>query len=328
MASTIFPVATSSSPGLLTVTANLALNSVVTPLPAGVYKIDCTPTSSVLNVEFYTDATTLLTTAITSSGTITVNIASACDRVRLWLTTGSNTQVTIDRIADSFTNVASGTLDTITASTTYTNTSVSGLAYAALVGGGGGGGGVGSVVNGGGGGGASGAVVYKLVTLTGSMPIVIGTAGAGGATGANNGTAGGDTTFAGLTANGGGGGTASVTGTPAGAGGSGVTPTGGTYNSTGSSGGAAGAVGGTATVNRYPFVNNGTTGGGAGGRNAGGGQLGSGSGIGTGGTGGSNSNGSAATGYGAGGGGGGTDNNANQRAGAAGTAGVVYILRF
>ena len=334
MGISVFPApagATSTSPGQITVAATNTLNSILTPLPAGVYRIDLIPTTSQVTVEFYTDATTLLVSTTTGSGTVTLNIGSTCDRVRLWVVSGGSTQVTITRVADALTNSASAVLDTILASTTYTGTSTSGCAYVALVGAGGGGGGCNATVNAGGGGGASGAIVRRLVALTGSMPLVIGAAGAGGAAGPNNGGTGGNTTFAGLTANGGPGGTAGTAALPNGLGGVGVTPTGGTFNTRGANGGNGGpsATGGqTPGAVQYPFIVDGTTGGGGGGSNAST-TTGSGSGIGTGGNGGNNSVGADGSGTGgSGGGGGGTNNSPNARAGGAGTPGVVYILRF
>jgi hypothetical protein len=324
MSITVFPVAASSSGvnanSITAALANTIYEGRVTLEPS-IYQITCVNTT-IANLELYSGAGTLILATSTVSGTVTINLASAADRVRLWTDTGSSVVVTITKTSNALSNVFSGTLDTITSSSTYTGTSTSGFGYAIVIGGGGGGqGGNTSTFRGGNGGGAGGCA-SKLVALTGSMPIVI---GAGGLTSspAGGGTSGGATTFAGMTANGG-------------SGASGGTATGGTYNQTGVNGATGanqnnGGGAGSSLLPTYSFVVNGTYGsGGAGpGDGSGSGGLGGGSGIGTGGRGAlsDTQSGAAATGRGSGGGGGGGRNGANTTGGA-GSAGVVYVLRF
>lgn len=293
---------------------------------AAIYQITCA-SGTVANFEFRNGAT-LVTSGATSSGIATINLASTADRIRLWTNTGSNIVVTITKTAGALTNQFSGTLDTITTlgSSTYTGTSTSGYGYAVLVGGGGGGGGVNPNSGNGatGGGGGSGAVAAKIVTLTGSMAVTIGAGGAGGAAGANNGTAGGSSTFDGMTAGGGLGGQGLVgnNSQPQAA----ATATGGTINTSGAVGGADTNGGsGVATTKTYSFVVNGTTGSGSMGFY----QTSAGSGIGSGGAGGLSptNNGGNATGYGAGGGGAISATTGVTRAGGNGTQGVLYVLK-
>ena len=198
-------------------------------LQPAIYTITCT-SSTIAKAEFYSGTSTLITTATTVSGTVTINLATAADRVRVWTNTGSNIVVTFTKVAGALTTAISGTLDTITSSGTYTGTSTSGLGYAVLVGGGGGGGGA-TYNTGPSGNGAVGGVCSKLVTLTGSMAVTIGSNGVGGSGMTSNGTAGGASAFDGMAAGGGGGGEYGVNGqsvtykhgTPG-------TATGGTYN--------------------------------------------------------------------------------------------------
>lgn len=302
------PVISTINANSVTATAAGTLYEAVVDLPTGVYSISCISTTNT-TVDFF-NGSTFLTSATTVGGSVSVNLGTAATKFRVYTNTGSNIVVTITKTANALpTTTLSGTLDTITSSTTYTQT---GNAYAVLVGGGGNG------QNGiyGGAGGGSGAVCAGLVTLTGSMAVVIGAGTTAGGT-----AAGGASTFNGWSAGGGGyGGT--LTNGSYGAGG---TATGATFNITGGNGGNGGANNAQQTILVYPFVKNGTTGGGG----TYGGQPGAGSGIGTGGTGGASAgaNGGAATGYGAGGGscGGG---GAGPGVSGAGTPGVLYVLRF
>lgn len=325
MASTIFPVPVTSSLTASAITAaaaNTIYEGRATFEPA-IYTVTCA-SGTITNFQFLSGAGTVVTTGVTASGTVAINLASAADRVRLWTNTGTNIVVTFTKTAASMTNqIASSTLDTITTpgSSTYTGTSTSGWAYAILVGGGGSGGGAGSGYTGAGGGG-SGGVGGKLVQLTGSMPVFIGSGGAAPNAGVN-GNPGTASTFGGMTAGGGGGGQTGnanpgAGGTVTGADISTSAGGGNTGASTGQSGG-----GGT-TANLYPFVVNGTTGGGGGSGGNNGPSNGGGSGIGTGGRGGDVGTGNPGTGYGSGGGAGGT----NPSGGGAGTQGVLYVLKF
>jgi hypothetical protein len=305
MAISVFPTAVTSSSSInassITATSANTLYEGRIALDPAIYTITCTSTT-IATVLFYSGSGTLVTTAVTASGTVAINLASSVDRVRIYTNTGSNIVVTITKTAGALSNVFSGTLDTITATGTYTGTSTSGLGYAIIVGGAGGGSGGNSSSNYGGGGGAGGAC-GKLVTLTGSMSVVIGAGSAGVGVGATA-TAGGQSTFAGMTAGGGGGGGANR------AQGANGSATGGDINNNAGGGPQAGYPNnpgysgnpGNAALTPYPFVV---------------------STIGTAGYG-NTTTGGTGTGYGAGGGGGGYDGGG----GGAGTQGVLYVLRF
>jgi hypothetical protein len=298
MAISVFPtpVVSSLNASAITATAANTMYEALLSLDPAIYTVTCA-SATVTRFEFYSGASTLVTKGQTVSGTVSINVASSADRIRLWTDTGSNVVVTITKTASSLTNQFSGTLDTVTATGTYTGTSTSGFGYCVLVGGGGGGSSSvdnNSICGGGGGGG----VAIKLLALTGSMAVTIGAAGANGAA---TGTAGGNSTFSTLTANGGSGGIRGA------GGGTGGTATGGEYNLTGTSGGAGSNNGGgdanggspDSSVSKFAVATIGTGGSGASGE------------------------GDVGTGYGAGGGGGKGGN-----AGANGTAGVLYVLRF
>jgi len=304
MASAVFPAPVTSSINASSITAtaaNTLYEGRVTLTPA-IYTITCVNTT-IATIEFYSSADTYISNAVTVSGTVTINLASAADRVRLWTDTGSNVVVTITKVASALTDVFSGTLDTITSSGTYTGTSTSGFGYALVVGGGGAGINHTSGGNQGGGGGGSGGVGGKVVALTGSMAVTVGTGGTGGNGGGGAGLA---SVFAGITANGGAGGSGTT-------GGTGGTVTGATisYTANGTNGsesfGPRAGNGGMAT-NPYPFIVN---------------PLGV-AGIGR------NSNPSTATvaPTGNGAGSGGTDSGGTGGYPANGRPGVVYVLRF
>ena len=293
--------AVASAPNANTITCTSAntLYQASVNLDPAIYTISCVSTT-VAKIEFYSGETTVLATGTTSSGTTTVNLGTAADRVRVWTDTGSNVNVTIAKTAVALTNNFSGTLDTITASGTYTGTSASGYAFVVVVGGGGGG--SNGVANGGAGGG-SGGVGSKIVALTGSMPVTIGNAG-----NANTSGAAGASIFAGMTANGGNGAQSTTTGQAGG------TVTGATYNVQGPSGGnggggpggpGSGGYGGNPPVT-WSFVASTIGASGTPGSAGGGG-------------------GAAGTGYGAGGSGGSVS---GPGPGAAGRPGVVYVLRY
>jgi len=294
-----------------------------TAFAVGVYSITCT-SSATATVDFYNGAS-LITSVSTTSGIVIVNLATAATKIeyKTAIANASNTYIYINQTSDSLVSTTfSGTLDTITSSTTYATTSANGYAYVVAVGGGGGGGAAGGYFgnsNQPGGGGGSGGVASGYVALTGSVTVNIGAFG----TSANNrgtaGNAGGATSFGNLTANGGGGGGADQYTSPAGGGGGG-SPRGGV-------GGGYYAPGTARPI--YGFVKNGTTGGGA----AFNGHSPGGSGIGTGGTGGTSANvntgrGNAGTGYGSGGGAGWSGSTSGQYGyGGNGAPGVVYVLR-
>lgn len=289
-----------------------------------IYTITCVNTT-IATIDFYSDSTTFISRHVTVSGTVTLNLGSTADRIRVTTNTGSNVVVTITKTANAIVNTFTGTLDTITTlgSSTYTGTSSSGYAYAVLVGGGGGGGGANG--NNSGNAGAGGGVCGKIVQLTGSMPVTIG-AGGLGVLNTNTTNPGGASTFAGMTAGGGSGARLSADGIRS----AGGTATGGTFNMTGGAGGTGTLVGtsnGLANEPAYTFIINGGTTGGGGAHDNGASVVGGGVGIGTGGAGAATAttNGSNGTGYGAGGGGGGRT---SPTTGGNGTQGVLYVLKF
>lgn len=257
-------------------------------LLAGVYTISCASTT-VTTADFMSSSGGLIASGSTTSGTVNINVASNADRVIVRTDTGTNIAISITRISNTVSDTYSGTLDTITTSGTYTGTSTSGLGYALVVGGGGNGGagaGGNQGASGAGGGGTSG----KLIQLTGSMAVTVGTAG-------------GASTFAGMTANGG-----ASTAKGATTGGAGGTASGGTINLTGNNGnnysGQNGGAGGAAN-SAYPFIKTNAA-------------------LGTGGIPQAYASPTPATGYGAGGAGG----FAFDYPGGAGTPGVVYVVRI
>lgn len=135
-------------------------------------------------------------------------------------------------------------LDNSSGSSTFRPTTGLMYAFVEVVGGGGGGGGVGATVaaqsaaGGGGSGGSYAAALFTAAQLGSSVSYTVGASGAGGVAGANNGTAGGNTTFLTLTGSGGGAGNgmASAVGPTIANGGTPVAATGGTLNVTGSFG--------------------------------------------------------------------------------------------
>jgi hypothetical protein len=238
-----------STPGTKAGTAATAnvLYTAVSSIPAGIYSINCVSTT-VARVELY-NGTTLVTSQVTTSGTVSFNLGTDCTSIRFWTDTGTDVVVSLQYVASPFSvSSFSGTLDTITSSTTYTQT---GKAYAILVGGGGGGSAGQSGAGGGGGGGSGGVLSTGVIDLTGSMAITVGTGGNGANSSTAVGNAGNATTFAGFTANGGGAANASTGGgnNNAGGGGAAGTPGGGAGgsgqagNSTGGQNGSASSSG-------------------------------------------------------------------------------------
>jgi hypothetical protein len=311
MAISVFPAPVTSSINANSVTATTAntLYEGRVALEPAIYQITCA-SGTVANVQFLASSTSLITTSTTSSGTVTLNLGSTADRIRVWTNTGSNIVVTITKLANALTNQFTGTLDTITTvgNSTYTGTSTSGFAYVVLGGAGGGGGGGQAATGATGIAGGGGGVAHGIITLTGSMAVTIGAGGTAGPAwngGSANGGNGGASTFGGMTANGGQGGGG---GTTTNSGGAGGTATGGTINNTGSNGGGGAGVNAGVGSSAWPFV------------------------VASLGTGGnspySNSlSGTAGTGYTAGGGAGGGIGGSGP-AGGAGAPGVLYVLRF
>ncbi len=289
-----------------------------TSFSVGVYVITCV-SGTISKVTFF-NGNSPIVTATTSSGTTTINLATAATRIDYYTNTGTSVIITITNTASIpvFAGL-SGTLDTIT-STTNTYAPAADRAHCVLVGGGGGGG---SSTGGYGvGGGGSGGITGGPVELTGSnMTVTIGSAGVGQKTASTEagvkGTNGGSTSFAGLTAGGGGGGGGCYTGNQQGYGGSAGSPGGG------DGGGQYGSGGVASTASPLQFVKVGTTGGGGGASFSGGGAgSGAGSGIGTGGQAFDSANPANASGFGGGGAG-----SQSGGTGSSGSPGVVYILR-
>lgn len=264
---------------------------------AAIYTITTSPNTSQATVSFY-NSTSILLDTITSSGTVSVNLASPATGVYISVDPTANTLVTITKTASALSGTdLSGTLDTITTTSTYNQT---GKLYVMAIGGGGGGRGFNNWNSTKGTGGVGSSPVAKMVQTNGATSVTIGAAGSGG--GVQNGS--------------------EFTPPPAG----GTTSFGAFVTSNGGSGYGSSEAPGNAITNPGPSVKSGTNGGGGGGSDNSA-QSGGGSGIGTGGLGGVNNgtrSGGAATGYGAGGGGGANGGSAN---GGAGSPGVVYVLR-
>lgn len=317
MAVQIFPTPVTTISGAsanaFTIPSALTLYKGVVNVATGVYTVTCVNTT-VATVKFFS-GTTEIAEVVTVSGTVTYNLGTACDTVFIFTDTGSNVVVTLTKTADAI-SVLSGTLDTITTSSTYNQT---GRVWVLVVGGGGAGGGknaVGTNIAGGGGGG--GGIWSALTTLNTATTVTIGAGGNVVGNGTSN--AGGATTFGNLTANGGGAGVADSGG--AGAAGTGNTGGGNATGGTGSPN-TNSATGGGQNNQPYNFVK-GQNGGGGGGGFSSDSKPGGGTTIGVGGNGGGGTS-NAGTGYGAGGGGKNATNFAGP--GGAGTAGVVYVLR-
>jgi len=297
MSSAIYPIATSSTgPNSWAYTCATALVKYkpTQAFSSGVYTMTTSPNTSQATATFY-DGTSIIYEATTSSGTVTFNLATAATGVYLSSDSLTNVVVSISLTANSLPGTSlSGTLDTITNTSTYNQT---GQLYVVAYGGGGSGG-CGSNNDGnGGGGGAGGNLAGKIVYTNEATSVTIGSGGV--ATNAQaNGIAGGTTNFGNL-----------------------VSATGG-----GPGGTRTNSLNQPAITANHPSVQSGTNGGGGSGSGNYGTGNGTGSGVGTGGNGGNgNGAGNAGTGYGAGGGGGGRANPGGNSG--AGTAGVVYVLR-
>jgi len=324
--SSLVPVTEEADAKTFNITGAYLTSKAVANFPAGGYTITTSPTTAQVEVQFYNNSTAS-TSFTTVSGTIGATLSF--DATSVIAKDVSNfagpTIVTITLTSEVLTpSNISGTLDTVTTTGTYNTT---GALYLLVVGGGAGGGG-GRTASGdrGAGGGGSGFISNGLVYTNNSTSVTIGNGGNGGNTGAGSGGAGGTTSFGSLlSANGGNGG---IGGTGAGS----------VLAGNGAGNGGDGAKSGDQRNNAnassaiYLSVTNGTTGGGGGGGGnrdtTSNGNSGAGSGIGTGGNGANiNATPNAGTGYGAGGGGGRSGGNDFTTAGAAGSAGVVYVLR-
>jgi hypothetical protein len=308
MATTVFPVAvasSSSSPNAYSATIPLTNQkyNVVQSFSPGAYTITTSPSSSQATVNFY-NSTSVTADTVTISGTVTYLLSSAATGAYIQTSGDPAVVVTITLVAGSLTpSTLSGTLDTITTTSTYNQT---GKLYVLAFGGGGSAGGYQSTYGSGGGG--SGYQTAKIVYANGPTSITI---GAGGTTNGQNGNSGGTTNFGNLvSASGGGGASGPNAGGGAGNGSNSSTPPGN------------GSFGPNASAIIASVITNSTTGGGGGGYGNGA-FAGAGSGIGTGGSGSNNAQGGNATGYAAGGGGGGY----SSAGGGTGSQGIVYVLR-
>ncbi len=89
--SKINPVAAASSINANAITATSAdtMYEASVTLDPAIYTITCA-SATITNIQFFSNVNTLVTSAVTASGTVSINLASAADRVRLWTDTGSN----------------------------------------------------------------------------------------------------------------------------------------------------------------------------------------------------------------------------------------------
>lgn len=308
MAISVFPVAVTSSSSVNAVAAapgDFSKQYMVTRnFSAGVYTISVSNSTDAY-IEFF-NATSSVLFATTSGGTVTVNLASDCTNAVVTLLTSASASVTINQTALTLvSSEISGTLDTITTTSTYSQT---GRMYVLCVGGGGGGAQANTDV---GEGGRGASMNGRLVYTNTSTSITVGSGGTGAAAGTNgNGGAGGTTSFGSLV---------SATG---GAGGRFTWRTNPSYSATNywrsikvgqtnSGGGGANAGNGIDTYNNM-MADNGLGVGGRGGTTS---SVGSGPGF---------RDGENASGYGNGGGSG----FLSTGKGGNGSPGVVYILRF
>jgi len=294
MAISVLPIVTSVSENAIaaTVPTSAKQYKVAREITSGIYTITC-PSTVNATVSFLTGTT--IVEAVTVSGTVRVHLASAATELYFEINTGTNVVVTVTKTAAALTvTEISGTLDTVTTTSTYNQT---GKLWVLCVGGGGAGSFSNATTNYQGlPGGQGGAVVDKMVFVNTSTSITIGAGGVPG--GANAGT----TTFGNLV---------SATGQ---SGGGGEAINNATSVKTGTNG--AGGSGATGTNTKNPGAGSGIGTGGAGAATTTSNSL----------TGG---NGETGTGYGAGGGGSVASGNVGFGAAGAGsgTAGVVYVLR-
>lgn len=305
MSISVYPIPSTSTDNAITATIPVANRQyfVSRTFGAGIYTISNT-SATTTTITFVVGSS--LVEAVTSAGSVQVNLSSDSSGAYIRTNTGTDVLVTITKTAAAISSTTlSGTLDTVTTTSTYNTT---GRLYVLCVGGGGGGGN-GQAGNNAANGGVGGTHASKIVVTNAAQSITIGNGG-------NAGASGGATTFGSL------------------------------VNASGGSAGAytnsAGQIVTATTATRnaidvLPNINDTNGGGGFGARGgnvfSGGPGNGAGSGIGTGGNGGDANQynnfigaANAGTGYGAGGGGGASNQNSAGN-GAAGTAGVVYILR-
>ena len=294
MTISVFPIPVTATDNAVaaTVPTSGKQYKVARELTSGIYTVTC-PSTVNATVSFLVG--TSIVEGTTTSGSVSLNLASAATELYFEINTGTDVVVTVTKTAAALSvTEISGTLDTITSTSTYNQT---GKLWVLCVGGGG----AGSWTNATGNyqglaGGQGGAVVDKMVFVNTSTSVTIGAGGVPG--GANAGT----TTFGNLV---------SATGA---SGGNGEAVNNATSVKTGTNG--AGGPGATGTNTKNPGAGSGIGTGGAGAATTTSNTL-------------NGGNGQPGTGYGAGGGGSVASGNVGfGTAGAgSGSAGVVYVLR-
>lgn len=294
MTISVFPIPVTATDNAVaaTVPTSGKQYKVARELTSGIYTVTC-PSTVNATVSFLVG--TSIVEGTTTSGTVSLNLASAATELYFEINTGTDVVVTVTKTAAALSvTEISGTLDTITSTSTYNQT---GKLWVLCVGGGGAGSFTNSTTNYQGlSGGQGGAVVDKMVFVNTSTSVTIGAGGVAG--GANAGT----TTFGNLV---------SATGQ---SGGNGEAINNATSVKTGTNGaGGPGAVG---TNTKPAGAGSGIGTGGAGAATTTSNTL-------------NGGNGQPGTGYGAGGGGSVASGNVGFGAASAGngSAGVVYVLR-
>ena len=139
MAISVFPVpsaASGSNAFAADLTAKNTTYEQINNFDTGVYTVTCNPTSSNVTAVF-ANATSVISTVVTSSGTVGLSLATAATKVYLTLNNASTvpTIVTITKTASPLNpdDIGNGTLDTINATGTYNQT---GLLSVLVIGGG------------------------------------------------------------------------------------------------------------------------------------------------------------------------------------------------
>jgi hypothetical protein len=317
MAISVIPAPSAASGNTFTATIPAAYKRYksVNTFTTGIYTITCNPTSSEATLIFFNGTSKILETT-TTSGSVVVNLSTEATYVLISINTGTNIAVTIDKTAAALSSPEiSGTLDTITTTSTYNQT---GPLYVLLFGGGGGG-----AVGAGGGGGAGGGSGYGLTSFiytNSATSVIVGGFGAGGA----NGGSGGTTSFGNtLNAAGGGGGAQGGGGGAQG----GIGGTGGASGGNGAGNIRSASAGAVYGLNEPTILGTSPNVGSGGGSHWTGPGLTYSGGVGNIGTGGNGHgsggpNGGNANGYGSGGGG-----CASGYTAGSGSPGVVYVLR-
>ena len=140
-------------------------------LTPGVYTFTCT-SSTIATVYLYDSSMNLIGTAVTSSGTVVVNVGTAVSKVLAKINTGTNIAINIT-LTGSTISTSSGVLDTISTSGSYTLTNRC-LAYLVAVSGGQGGRNGESGYYGGDGGNSGGVTLLTTILEPGTYTATIG----------------------------------------------------------------------------------------------------------------------------------------------------------